>query len=148
MRVVAVTAESDKQRTVIFLCVANSARSQMAEGLARASAPEGWRIFSAGSEPSVVNPLAVEVLREIDIDIADQRSKGLDAVPLDDADFVVTLCGEQVCPIVPAGVEHLDWAMQDPVGMGDQIRFQLDAFRETRDDIKCRLDSFWAEQSI
>lgn len=139
--------DSEKQSTLIFLCVANSARSQMAEGLARASAPSGWRVYSAGSDPSIVHPLAIEVLREIDIDIADSRSKGLEAVPMDEADIVVTLCEEQVCPAVPQGVEQLDWALPDPVGMGDQIRFQLDAFRATRDEIKRRLESFWKDKT-
>ena len=139
--------DSEKQSTLIFLCVANSARSQMAEGLARASAPSGWRIFSAGAAPTLVNPLAIEVLHELDIDISATRSKGLDAVPIDDADFIVTLCEDQVCPIVPPNAEHLDWALPDPVGIGDQIRFQLDAFRATRDEIKQRLESFWKEKA-
>jgi arsenate reductase len=142
-----VTSDAEKQSTVIFLCVANSARSQMAEGLARASAPSGWRVFSAGSDPSIVNPLAIEALREIDIDISDHKSKGLDAVPMDEADLVVTLCADEICPIVPQGIEHLDWAMPDPAGAGDQIRFQMDAFRETRDEIKKRIDSLWKNKT-
>lgn len=141
-------AESDKQSTIIFLCVANSARSQMAEGLARASAPPGWRMFSAGSNPSIVNPLAIEALREIDIDISHHKSKGMDEVPMDEADIVVTLCEDEVCPVIPAGAEHLDWALPDPAGAGDQIRFQMDAFRDTRDEIKVRLDSLWVEKSV
>lgn len=119
----------------------------MAEGLARASAPPGWRVFSAGSSPSIVNPLAIEALREIDIDITDHKSKGLDEVPLDEADLVVTLCADEVCPVVPQGAEHLDWAMPDPAGAGDQIRFQMEAFRSTRDEIKKRLDNLWKEKS-
>jgi arsenate reductase len=141
-----VPSDTVRQSTIIFLCVANSARSQMAEGLARASAPSDWRVFSAGSEPSIVNPLAIESLREIDIDIADYRSKGLDAVPMDEADIVVTLCDEEVCPVVPHGAEHLDWALPDPAGPRDQIRFQMDAFRETRDEIKRRLESLWNDK--
>jgi protein-tyrosine-phosphatase len=142
-----VPPDTEKHTTLIFLCVANSARSQMAEGLARASAPTKWRVFSAGSKPTLVHPLAIEVLQEIDIDISKARSKGLDAVPIDDADFIVTLCEDQVCPTVPQGTEHLDWALQDPAGVGDQIRFQLDAFRETRDEIRQRLDSFWEDKA-
>jgi len=139
--------DTEKQRTIIFLCVANSARSQMAEGLARASAPDGWRIFSAGASPTLVNPLAIEALNEIDIDISKARSKGLDEVPIDDAEFIVTLCVDQVCPTVPPTAEHLDWALPDPVDSADQIRFQLDAFRETRDEIKQRLESFWEDRA-
>ena len=140
-------SDTEKQPTLIFLCVANSARSQMAEGLAQASAPAGWRIFSAGAEPTLVHPLAIEVLHEIDIDISTARSKGLDAVPIDEADFIVTLCEDQVCPTVPQNAEHLDWALQDPAGIDDQIRFQLDAFRTTRDEIKQQLDSFWEDKT-
>ena len=70
--------------TVLFLCVANSARSQMAEGLARTMAPgNGYRFFSAGSQPGTLNRLAVRALAEEGIDIAHHRSKGLDDVPLD-----------------------------------------------------------------
>lgn len=140
------STEIDKQSTLIFLCVANSARSQMAEGLANASAPDGWRIFSAGAAPTLVHPLAIEVLHEIDIDISKAQSKGLDDVPIDEVDFVVTLCEDQVCPTVPKNAEHLDWALPDPVGAGDQIRFQLEAFRDTRDEIKQRLESFWKDK--
>ena len=86
-------------------------------------------------------------MHEIDIDISKARSKGLDAVPIDEADFIVTLCEEQVCPVVPESAEHLDWALQDPVGAGDQIRYQLDAFRVTRDEIKQRLESFWKDKT-
>ena len=119
----------------------------MAEGLANASAPDGWRIFSAGAAPTLVHPLAIEVLHEIDIDISKAQSKGLDDVPIDEADFVVTLCEDQVCPTVPQNAEHLDWALPDPVGAGDQIRFQLEAFRDTRDEIKQRLESFWKDNA-
>jgi arsenate reductase len=119
----------------------------MAEGLARTSAPPGWRIFSAGSKPSIVNPLAIEALHEIDIDISAHRSKGLDDVPLDEADLVVTLCDDEVCPVVPQRAEHLDWAMPDPAGAGDQIRFQMDAFREIRDQIKKKLEVLWKDKT-
>jgi len=139
--------EADKHTTIIFLCVANSARSQMAEGLARASAPPGWQVHSAGSNPSTVHPLAIEALQEVGVDITGHTSKGLDAVPLDAADYVVTLCQDQVCPMVPVGAEHLEWTLADPAGAGDQIRFQLDAFRATRDAIKRRLDNFWKERA-
>jgi len=119
----------------------------MAEGLARASAPPGWEVHSAGSSPSIVNPLAIEALRELEIDITGHKSKGLDDVPMDDADLVVTLCADEVCPVVPQGAEHLDWAMPDPAGAGDQIRFQMDAFREARDEIKKKIDALWEERN-
>lgn len=133
--------------TLIFLGVANSARSQMAEGLARASAPEGWRVFSAGSEPSLVHPLAIEALREVGVDISGQRSKGMADVPLDEANVVVTLCEEEICPTVPGKAQHISWNMPDPAAKGEMIRHQMDAFRSARDEIRRRLDAFWAQHA-
>src|SRR5262245_27482516 len=81
-------------RCVLFLCVHNSARSQMAEGFARAIAPPDGEVMSAGTEPSRVHPMAIDVMREVGIDISGQRSKLIDDVPWRNADTVVTLCGE------------------------------------------------------
>ena len=134
-------------RTLIFLCVANSARSQMAEGLARASAPDGWTVYSAGSSPAVVHPLAVEVMAEIDVDISAHRATGLDDVPVDNADVIVTLCDAEVCPTVPSAPRHLHWPYRDPAAEGDQIRHQVDAFRRVRDELKTRLEAFWKENA-
>ena len=134
-------------RKLIFLCVANSARSQMAEGLARASAPDGWTVYSAGSSPAVVHPLAVEVMAEIDVDISAHRAKGLDDVPLDNADVIVTLCDAEVCPTVASTPQHLHWPYRDPATEGDQIRHQFDAFRSVRDELKTRLEAFWKENA-
>lgn len=131
---------------LIFVCVANSARSQIAEALARVSAPEGWEIFSAGSNPGLMHPLAVEVMSEMDIDISDHRSKSLGDVPMDDADVVVTLCAEEVCPAIPDGTSHMHWPLLDPVTQGDTVRHQFDAFRTTRDDLKSRIDEFWKQR--
>jgi len=138
------TAEPDGTKDLIFLCVANAARSQMAEGLARASAPAGWRVHSAGSAPGLTHPLAVEAMREIDIDISRQRSKGLDDVPLEGAAVIVTLCAEEVCPVVPGSqVERLHWPFPDPANQGDMIRHQMDAFRAVRDRLRERIEAFW-----
>jgi arsenate reductase len=124
--------------TVLFLCVANSARSQMAEGLARALAPPGYRFFSAGSEPGVLNPLAVRALAEQSIDIAHHRSKGVDDVPLAEVDTIVTLCAEEVCPVVPGSVRRLHWPLPDPA--------DLASFRSTRDELRRRLPTLWSDQ--
>ncbi len=141
------STQTDESKTIVFIGAENSARSQMAEGLARGLVPPDWRVFSAGPDPSIVHPLAIEALREIDIDISGSQAKHFDAVPVDEADIVITLCEEQVAPGIPPGAEHLDWAMPSPVGRGDQIRFQLDAFRETRDEIKERLESFFEDRT-
>ena len=123
--------------TVLFLCVGNSARSQMAEGLARAMAPagNGYRFFSAGSKPGTLNPLAVRALAEAGIDIAHHRSKGLDDVPLADADVIVTLCAEEVCPFVPGAVRRLHWPLPDPTDLED--------FRSARDELRRLLPALW-----
>lgn len=128
---------------VIFLCVANSARSQMAEGLARATAPANWIAASAGSRPGTLNPLAVRAMAEVDIDISGQRAKGLDDVPLADADVIVTLCAEEECPLTPPNVRRISWAMPDPAGRGDTELEKLAAFRAARDEIAARLTVFW-----
>ena len=132
--------------TVIFLCVANSARSQMAEGLARARAPRGWRVFSAGSNPARLSSTAVEAMREIAIDISSQHSKGRDDVPLEEADLIITLCAEEVCPVVPGGrAERLHWPLPDPAAVTGDPAARLDRFRAVRDELARRLEALWAE---
>lgn len=129
---------------IVFICVANSARSQIAEGLARASAPPGWTVSSAGSDPGRLNPLATKVMAEIGIDISRHHSKGIDQVPLDKADIVATLCAEEACPTTPPGVERLNWAMPDPAVAAASEEQQLEAFRTTRAEIQRRLDELWS----
>ena len=119
-------------RTVVFLCVANSARSQLAEGLARRIAPAGTIVLSAGSNPWRVHPMAVRVLGEVGIDISGARSKGMDEIHLERADLVVTLCAEEVCPVVPAAVRRLHWPLKDPAEAWGEEEMLL-RFRETRD---------------
>ncbi|ANM31773.1 hypothetical protein ABI59_22740 [Acidobacteria bacterium Mor1] len=129
-------------RSVLFLCVANSARSQMAEGIARALAPEGVSVYSAGSSPTQVRPEAVEVLREIGIEIDGQHSKSVDDVPFRDVDLIVTLCAEEVCPVVPGDVARQAWGLPDPAGVEDPGE-RLDAFRRVRDTLRERIPRLW-----
>ena len=129
--------------SVLFLCVANSARSQIAEGLARRLAPPGTRVFSAGSEPGTINPLAVRVLAEAGVDASGQFSKGLDAVPLDEIDLVVTLCAEEVCPLFPRSVRKLHWPLQDPAKATGTEEERLAAFRAARDQLSSRLETLF-----
>ena len=124
---------------LLFLCVANSARSQMAEGLARARYGARVRIQSAGSRPSQVNPLAVEVMAEVGIDITSQRSKSVDTIDPTTVDTVVTLCAEEVCPGFLRVARQVHWAVPDPgasTGSQDERR---ERFRGVRDDIGRRL---------
>jgi protein-tyrosine-phosphatase len=121
--------------TILFLCVRNSARSQMAEGLARALAPPGYRFISAGSQPGSVNPLAIQALAEQDVDISSHRAKGLADIELNRVDTVVTLCADEVCPVLPGQVRQLHWPLPDPK--------DLSSFRAVRDELRRRLPVLW-----
>jgi len=122
---------------IVFLCVQNSARSQIAEGWGRELAPPGVTVYSAGSSPSHVRPDAIAVMSEAGVDLSKHRSQGLDEVPIDEADWIITLCAEEFCPVVP-GARHLHWPIPDPAGRG------LDAFRTARDTIRERVVSFYS----
>ena len=124
-------------KSVLFLCVANSARSQLAEGLARSLAPEGVTVASAGSEPSQVRPEAVTVLAELDLDITDHRSKAIDDIPPETVEAVITLCAEEVCPAWLGNAHRVHWGLPDPAAVEGDGR--LDAFRATRDELRRRL---------
>ncbi|NCO18495.1 MAG: arsenate reductase ArsC [Gammaproteobacteria bacterium] len=133
-------------RRILFLCVANSARSQMAEGLAREMFGQGWEIASAGAQPSRVRPQAIEAMAEIGIDISHHRSKSIDEFELESFDLIVTLCGEDACPVVPAGVELQHWPIDDPVSDDPSISNETlrARFRGARDAIRARLSELAA----
>jgi len=119
----------EKQK-ILFVCVENSCRSQMAEGFARALGADTIEVYSAGSYPlGKVNPDAVKVMCESGIDIASQRSKGFQELPITTFDYVVTLGCQDVCPLVPAR-KNIDWDIDDP--KGKSIYF----FRCVRDKIE------------
>jgi arsenate reductase (thioredoxin) len=126
-------------RHVLFLCVANSARSQMAEGIARSLAPAGVTVSSAGSMPSRVNPLAIRALDEIGIDIRGHLSKGVDTIPPHGVEAVITLCAEEVCPVFLGKARRVHWGLPDPAGHGATEEAQLQSFREVRDELRRRL---------
>jgi protein-tyrosine-phosphatase len=133
------------EKTLVFLCVANAARSQMAEGLARARAPAGWAVYSAGSHPAQLSSTAVQVMEELGIDIRAQRSKGLHEIPLERADAIVTLCAEELCPVVPGGrARRLHWPLPDPDATRGDVGARRDAFRATRDELARRIAAFFA----
>lgn len=133
---------------ILFMCVANSARSQLAEGLARKIFPHA-QIESAGSDPGHLNPFAVKVMKEIGIDISSHYSKSTSDLPLDfvsNADFVVTLCAEEVCPMVLAPrAERIHWPFPDPASKSPISDEELlGRFLIARDAIKARLEQFQA----
>ena len=126
-------------RHVLFLCVANSARSQMAEGIARSLAPAGVTISSAGSRPSEVNPLAIRALDEIGIDLRGYRSKSVETIAPEGVEVVITLCAEEVCPAFLGKARRLHWGLPDPAGNGATEEAQLQSFRDVREELQRRL---------
>jgi arsenate reductase len=130
---------------ILFLCVANSARSQIAEGAARSLVPPGFSVWSAGSRPTFVRPEAVAVLGEIGIDISHQRSKAIAEIPASEVDTVITLCGEEECPLFLGKARRLHWGLPDPAAVTGAENERLDAFRQTRDDLRQRVSAFLAD---
>jgi arsenate reductase (thioredoxin) len=128
-----------RPKHILFLCVANSARSQMAEGIARSLAPAGVLISSAGSAPTRVNPLSIEVLGEIGIDISKQFSKSVDSIEPSSVDAVITLCAEEVCPAFFGKAYRLHWGLPDPAPKGSADHVVIHVFRDVRDELRARL---------
>jgi len=128
-----------RPKGLLFLCVANSARSQMAEGIGRALAPAGVKVWSAGSRPTSVRPEAITVLREIGIDISSHRSKALSEVPASEIDTVVTLCGEEECPLFLGKATRLHWGLPDPAAVKGSEEDRLASFRKVRDELRARI---------
>jgi len=129
---------------LLFLCVANSARSQIAEGIARSLAPPEIKVWSAGSRPTSVRPEAIKVLKEIGIDISHHRSKLVDEILASEVDTVITLCGEEECPLFLGKARRLHWGLPDPAAVTGSAEERLDAFRTTRDELRRRLEAFLA----
>jgi protein-tyrosine-phosphatase len=127
---------------ILFLCVANSARSQMAEGIAKSIAPPNMKIWSAGSRPTMVRPEAIAVLKEIGIDISGYRSKAVAEIPAEEVDTVITLCAEEECPIFPGKARRLHWGLPDPAAVIGAEQAVLGAFRGTRDELLRRFTDF------
>lgn len=129
---------------ILFLCTANAIRSQMAEGYARSILPQNVTVYSAGTMPGGLHPLAVEVMKEIAIDISHHRSKSIDEIPMDDIDLVITLCGtaDQVCPEFPRKTQRLHWPIADPYTIVKSGADIMDAFRSARDMIIKKIDIF------
>ena len=134
--------------SILFLCVANSARSQMAEGLARRHFGDAVRVQSAGSSPTRVNPFAVEVMSELGIDLSQQRSKSVETIDSQSVDLVITLCAEEVCPVFLSDAQRLHWPLDDPDKKDEDLTHaeRLQHFRVARDAIRGRLEGLGAER--
>jgi arsenate reductase len=129
-----------KQR-VLFLCTGNSARSQMAEGILRHLAGDRFEVFSAGTKPNVVNPHAIEAMREIGVDISHHRSKHVNEYFGKPMDTVITVCdnAKETCPIFP-GVKHqIHWSFEDPAAAEGTEEEKLAVFRTIRNEIFFRI---------
>jgi arsenate reductase (thioredoxin) len=123
---------------VLFLCTGNSARSQMAEGFLKHCGSDRFSVKSAGIAPVGVNPLAVEVMYEIGIDISMQTSDPISMELLDETDLLITLCGDarENCPVVPVKVEKQHWPLEDPARTEGTKEEMLEQFRKIRDQIR------------
>ena len=124
---------------ILFLCVANSARSQMAEGLAKSILGSNHNIQSAGSIPSgKVHPHAIATMKDIGIDISDHYSKSTDDLNDDfllNLDYAITLCKEEVCPVLPTTAKSLHWTNKDPANNSLSETQLKNSFRTTRENI-------------
>lgn len=136
---------------VLFLCTGNSARSQMAEGYLRHAAGAEYEVFSAGTDPVGLNPLAVEAMREIGIDISQQTSKHVREFLGTKFPFVVTVCdrAKESCPIFPGAIRFIHWSFSDPAAAQGSHEERLAAFRAVRDEIARQIDEqFVAKASL
>ena len=134
-------------KSVLFLCTGNSARSQMAEGLLRQYGSQHFDpIVSAGTHPVGLNPLAVEAMKRIGIDISGARSKSVDEFRDQHFDYVITVCdrANEQCPIFPGDVQRIHWGFQDPAAATGTEEERLAVFERVRDEILQRLRTFIA----
>lgn len=132
-------------KKILVLCTGNSGRSQMGEGLFRAEGGAGFEVFSAGTNPTLVRPEAISVMKGICIDTSGQRSKSVDEFSGQAFNYVVTVCdnARDNCPLFPAGAERLHWSFEDPVAVMGSEQDRLAAFRRARDQIHERVRAFF-----
>jgi arsenate reductase (thioredoxin) len=130
--------KTQASKKVLFICTHNSARSHMAEGFMNALYGDRYLAFSAGTEPSALNPYAVRVMQEIGIDISDHRSKSVDEFIDRDLDYVVTVCdhAKEACPFFPGGRKTIHKGFEDPASAAGAEQEKLELFRRVRDEIR------------
>jgi len=133
---------------VLVLCTHNSARSQMAEGLLRALAPDRFEVASAGTEATRVHPLAIRAMDELGIDLGGHTSKTLDRFLAEPWDYVITVCdtANERCPVFPGAAMRLHWGFDDPSAARGTEEERLAEFRRVRDAIATRLRNWLAER--
>ncbi len=135
---------SDDRQRVLFLCVHNSARSQMAEGLLRARGGDRFQAFSAGNEATEVRPLAIRAMAELGIDISGQRSKTTAELGGARFDYAVTVCDDakEACPYYANAAQQVHWGFDDPSAATGSEEERLAVFRRVRDEIAASIDEF------
>jgi arsenate reductase len=138
-----------ERKSVLILCTGNSARSQMGEGLLRHLAGDAWEVGSAGTKPAGLNPLAVEAMREIGIDISNQRSKSVTEFDGKKFDFVITVCDSaaESCPVFPNAPTRVHWSLPDPADAQGTYEEKLAAFRAVRERLNQHLTEWFAHLS-
>lgn len=132
---------SETSIRVLFLCTHNSARSQMAEGILRELGQGKIEVFSAGSEPTSVHPLAIEVMSGRGIDLSTQRSKHMQEYLGQDFDYVITVCDQirEVCPVFPGEPEHIHWSFPDPAAIDGSLKARESGFEDTARRLTVRI---------
>jgi arsenate reductase (thioredoxin) len=129
------------------MCVANSARSQMAEGFGRMIFGNRLPVQSAGSEPSTVNPYAIEVMRELGVDLTTHYSKSVQGIDPATVGTVITLCAQEVCPVFLGKVTRHHWPIVDPASQDPRLSREemLSRFRTARDSIRAKIEQYATE---
>ncbi|MBT3675205.1 MAG: arsenate reductase ArsC [Candidatus Marinimicrobia bacterium] len=132
------------KKKVLFICTGNACRSQIAHGLLMDMAGDRFDVFSAGSHPSRVHPMSIAVMDEFGIDISYHTSDYVDDYLNQGIDIAITVCdnANQICPSFPEEVERIHWSIDDPFRGWNFDTNQMDSFRETRTEIKSRIESF------
>ena len=130
-----------KKQKVLFVCTGNSCRSQIAEGLLRDMADDRFDVFSCGTHPSRVHPNAIAVMDEWGIDISNHTSDNINDYLDGGINIVISVCdhANKLCPIFPGDAQRIHWSVDDPFQGWNQDASQLDNFRETRQDLKIRI---------
>lgn len=136
-----------KKPRILFVCTGNSARSQMAEGLARFYGGNSIELESAGIDPAGLNPNAVWAMHEVGMDISHQTSDSLDSKNLEEFDYVVTLCGDarESCPVLPAHIKTEHWPLPDPAEIPGSLDDVIKGFRVIRYQIEHRVKNLLAK---
>lgn len=136
-------------KSILFICVENRARSQIAEGLARHFIGHQYEVHSAGSRPAErVHPMAKAVMAEIGIDISNQKPKSISDIDIKKIDIVIALCEEENCPTLPSHTKKLNWKIKDPAAGDDLPATQIRKFRKIRDEIRQKVLALRAADQV